>query len=102
MDTQGAQRQKTARFPARAEIGFLYLYTLKYSMYAALATGLRLTPLNRDRTHVAQFLVRSALELGWVEPAVDVTVTHAPLCIALVILHTKYTGRRQNGLVLRA
>ena len=32
----------------------------------------RLTPLNRDRTHVAQFLVRSALELGWVEPAVDV------------------------------
>ena len=64
--TRGALNGRKRRFPARAEIGFLYLYTLKYSMYAALATGLRLTPLNRDRTHVAQFLVRSALELGYI------------------------------------
>ena len=33
-------------------------------MQTALAAGLRLTPLNRVRTHIAQFLVQAALELA--------------------------------------
>ena len=48
------------------EIVFLYLYSLKYAMRVATASGLKLTPLNRDRTHVAQFLVQAALELGYI------------------------------------
>ena len=30
----------------------------------AYAMGLKLTPLNRDRTHIAQFLVQAALEMA--------------------------------------
>ena len=47
-----------------AEIAMLYLYAIRHVMLTALAAGLRLTPLNRDRTHIAQFLVQAALELA--------------------------------------
>ena len=46
------------------EISMLYLYALKHAMRTALAAGLRLTPLNRDRTRIARFLVHAALEMA--------------------------------------
>jgi Ca2+-binding EF-hand superfamily protein len=46
------------------EIAMLYLYAIRHVMQTALAAGLQLTPLNRDRTHIAQFLVQAALELA--------------------------------------
>ena len=46
------------------EILFLYLKAIKHSMMVALAAGLKLTPLNRDRTHIAQTLVHAALEMN--------------------------------------
>lgn len=46
------------------EIAMLYLYAIRHVMLTALAAGLRLTPLNRDRTHIAQFLVQAALEMA--------------------------------------
>lgn len=46
------------------EISTLYLYALRHVMQTAHAAGLRLTPLNRDRTHIAQFLVQAALEMA--------------------------------------
>eukprot|EP01052_Picozoa_sp_SAG31_P016423 SAG31_NODE_1089_length_9972_cov_4.602856_4_plen_214_part_00 len=46
------------------EIAMLYRYALNYAMTVAIAAGLKLTPLNRVRTAIAQFLVRAALELA--------------------------------------
>jgi|EP01046_Picozoa_sp_COSAG06_P029028 hypothetical protein len=46
------------------EICMLYLYALRHAMQTALAAGLKLTPLNRDRTNIAKFLVQAALEMA--------------------------------------
>jgi Ca2+-binding EF-hand superfamily protein len=46
------------------EICLLYLYALRHAMQTALAAGLKLTPLNRDRTNIAKFLVQAALEMA--------------------------------------
>ena len=63
------------------EIFLLYRYALTYSMTVALATGLKLTPLNRDRTSIAQFLVRAALELTHPTEAVRRRRRWQPSCI---------------------
>lgn len=76
------------------EISMLYIYALRHVMQTAQAAGLRLTPLNRDRTHIAQFLIQAALELAHhnntvhgVDPLKDTKEQGKCLVIVFVVLY---------------